>query len=182
MAMNHYDADQMALTSTIFPCQQAEFPMGIALSLSKLPKATLQPLVDKMADKLPSRRGKLMNRNGRLSLIKSTLQAMPTYTTMCIQLPTRVLKAMIKIMKAFFMDRRRRSARWKMSRGIEQSATPRRARWLRHHVPEDFWLCPTSVVALAAEDGTGTRQDEAVDRDRQGNSGVPQHLYQAHRG
>jgi hypothetical protein len=69
-----------------------------------------------------------------------------------------------------------------MSRGIEQSAAPRRARWLRHHVPEDFWLCPTSVVALAAEDGTGTRQDEAVDRVRQGNSGVPQHLYQAHRG
>jgi hypothetical protein len=56
------------------------------LSTTKLPRSALEPVVDKMADKLPNGRGKVINHSDCLSLIKSTLLATPTYTAMCIQL------------------------------------------------------------------------------------------------
>jgi hypothetical protein len=51
------------LDNATFLCQVEEFPtsyLGMPLSLKKLPKAALQPLVDKMADKLPTWKGRLL--------------------------------------------------------------------------------------------------------------------------
>jgi hypothetical protein len=60
--------------------------LGIPLAVSKLPRSTLQPLVDKVVDKLPIWEGNLMNRNGRLELIKSTLSFIPIYTSISMGL------------------------------------------------------------------------------------------------
>jgi hypothetical protein len=51
------DEAQVELATSMFPCQLMEFPLkylGIPLSVHKLPKAALQPLVDCAVDKLPT--------------------------------------------------------------------------------------------------------------------------------
>jgi hypothetical protein len=69
--------------------------------VSKLSKFALLTLVDQMADRLPSWKGRLMHRSGCLSLIKSTLAAIPIYIAMSHELPSWLLKAFVKIFKAF---------------------------------------------------------------------------------
>jgi hypothetical protein len=87
-----------------FPYQIVSFPMkylGIPLSIAKLLRSALQPLVDTVADRLPTWKGQLMRRSGRLILIKTTLQAIPIYVSISLQLPSWVHKALQKIFKAF---------------------------------------------------------------------------------
>jgi hypothetical protein len=51
------DEAQVELATSMFPCQLMEFPLkylGIPLSVHKLPKAALQPLVECAVDKLPT--------------------------------------------------------------------------------------------------------------------------------
>jgi hypothetical protein len=60
LAPIRYDEDQMTLATTHFLCQLVQFPvkyLGIPLSISKLPRSALQPLLDKVADKLPVWKG-----------------------------------------------------------------------------------------------------------------------------
>jgi hypothetical protein len=88
--------DQIAISLQDFPCQLATFPikyLGMPLSVSKLPKTALQPLVDRVADKLPAWHGCLMHRSGRLTLIKTTLSAIPVYTSISLCLPQWLRKA-----------------------------------------------------------------------------------------
>jgi hypothetical protein len=97
---------QMAssLAASLFPCQFIDFPvnyLGIPLSFKKLLKSAVRPLLDKMYDKLPAWKGRLMNQSGRLTLIKTTLCAIPLYTAFNIKLPSWLLKAMHKLIKGF---------------------------------------------------------------------------------
>jgi hypothetical protein len=59
----------------------------LPLSVHQLPKLALQPMLDNMADRLQSWKGKLLNRTGRQALIKSTLATIPIYTAISIKLP-----------------------------------------------------------------------------------------------
>jgi hypothetical protein len=82
--------DQIELAHSIFPCQFASLPMtylSLPLSVHQLPKLALQPMLDNMADRLQSWKGKLLNRTGRQALIKSTLATIPIYTAISIKLP-----------------------------------------------------------------------------------------------
>jgi hypothetical protein len=84
MATIRCNDDKIELASALFPWQRVDFPikyLGVPLSVSKLPRSALQPIVDKMTNKLLTWWGKLLNHSGHLSLIKSMLSAMPTYTT-----------------------------------------------------------------------------------------------------
>lgn len=97
------DEDIVRVTQ-LWPGMITEFPvkyLGIPLAVSALPKHALQPLVDRVADRLPTWKGQLMNRSGRLALIKSTLTAIPAHILICIKLPLWVFKALEKILKAF---------------------------------------------------------------------------------
>jgi hypothetical protein len=98
------DASQVQVAASIFPGQIVEFPikyLGLPLSVTKLPKSTLQPLANKVTDWLPTWKGKLMHRSGRLVLSKTTLSSIPVYTSICLKLPPWLLKILVKIMKAF---------------------------------------------------------------------------------
>jgi hypothetical protein len=75
--------------------------LSLPLSISKLPRAALQPLADKVGDRLPTWRGNLMYHSERLVLIKMTLSSVPVYTSISIELPPWLIKALTKIMKAF---------------------------------------------------------------------------------
>jgi hypothetical protein len=77
-SMKELTADSMSC----FPCELVPFLIRyfeIPLSVSKLPRAALQPLLDKVADRLPLWKGRLLHRSGRLALIKSMLTAIHVY-------------------------------------------------------------------------------------------------------
>jgi hypothetical protein len=57
------------------------------LAVSKPPRLALQQLVEKVADKLLIWKGRLLHWSGRLTLIKTTLSAIPIYTLISIALP-----------------------------------------------------------------------------------------------
>ena len=90
-----------------FPGRFDPFPiryLGIPLALRKLSKADLQPLVDKVANRLPAWKANLLNRAGRTVLIKSTLSAIPTHTALVVSLSPWVIKC---------IDSGRRGFLWK---------------------------------------------------------------------
>jgi hypothetical protein len=96
--------DQILVAASAFPCQIVDFPikyLGIPLSVKKLPRSVLQPLADKVADKLLIWQGKLMHQSGILVLIKTTLSSISIYTSISIELPPWLLKCLVKLMKAF---------------------------------------------------------------------------------
>jgi hypothetical protein len=58
-------------------------------------------MVDRVADKLSVWKGQLMHRSGHLALIKITLETMPVYVSISLELPAWIHKALKKIMKEF---------------------------------------------------------------------------------
>jgi hypothetical protein len=81
------DPDQVAHASSKFPCSVVDFPikyLGIPLSVSKLPKSALQPLLDQAVDQLPIWKGRLLDRCGRLTLIKMMFSSIPIYTSIIL--------------------------------------------------------------------------------------------------
>jgi hypothetical protein len=61
--------------------------LGLPLSVKKIPKAHIRPVIEKVAVKLPPWHGPLMNRSGRLVVVKSVAYAVPIYMLMANNLP-----------------------------------------------------------------------------------------------
>lgn len=98
------DEDQIHLVQQVFPCQLVPFPckyLGIPLSIYKLSKTDIQPLVDAVGDRLPTWKSGLINRAGRALLTKVTPTAIPIYMSIAIGLPPWAIREMEKFMKAF---------------------------------------------------------------------------------
>ena len=65
-----------------FPGECNEFPckyLGLLLHTRKLRKIHVLPTIDKIASRLPSWKGKLLSKAGRLTLINSVLSSLLTY-------------------------------------------------------------------------------------------------------
>jgi hypothetical protein len=104
MAPIRCNSQQIQLAATVFPCQVVTFLvmyLGIPLSVSKLLWSALIPLLDRAANKLPTWKGRLMHQSGRLALIKSTLSAIPIYSSIAFGWPPWMIKSMRKLMSAF---------------------------------------------------------------------------------
>ena len=54
------------------------------------------PLIDKVADYLPGWKASLLNKAGRLTLVKVVLTVVPIYNLIALDLPKWVLKAIDK--------------------------------------------------------------------------------------
>lgn len=80
-----------------FPCSYLSIP----LSIHKLLKVTLQPLVDKVSHHLPPWKGQLTTLVGRSVLVQSVLSTIPVHVSMAIGLPGWVVKAIDKKRCAF---------------------------------------------------------------------------------
>src|SRR4051812_36140447 len=68
------------LVSRELGCPITQFPMrylGLPLSLRKPSATQLQSLVDQVAARLPSWKASMLNRGGRLELVKTMLSAIP---------------------------------------------------------------------------------------------------------
>jgi hypothetical protein len=58
--------------------------LGVPLSVFKLTRSDLQPLVDSVADRLPAWRSRFMNKAGRTVLTKVTLSAIPVHIAIAV--------------------------------------------------------------------------------------------------
>jgi hypothetical protein len=86
-----------------FSMQYLGFPLGL-----RKPTATqLQYLVEAVANRLPSCRTSMLNRAGRLELVRSTLAAIPIFVLMSLDLQVETLLAMEKILCGFLWKCRR---------------------------------------------------------------------------
>lgn len=87
-------------TLSTFPCKY----LGLPLNIRRPTRATMQPLVEKIANRLPGWKTEFMSCPGRELLIKSVMTSMPTYFMTIFKLSKWAIKA---------IDRFRRSFLWK---------------------------------------------------------------------
>jgi hypothetical protein len=76
------DSLDMAATLGNFQAKVAELPcryLGLPLRLGRLTKEDEQLLIDKVAEKLPNWKGRLLNKAGRLALVNSVLSSTVLY-------------------------------------------------------------------------------------------------------
>lgn len=67
-----------------FPCTY----LGLPLHTRALRRVDIQPLIDRVAARLPSWKGRLHNRVGRLTFFNTVLLAIPTYFLTVLNLKT----------------------------------------------------------------------------------------------
>jgi hypothetical protein len=92
------------------PCPLSDFPckyLGVPLSPLKLTKNQIQPLVDKIADRLPSWKADLLTKAGRKILVQSVLTSMTVYLLMALDIPPWALKAIDKCQHGFLWKGRK---------------------------------------------------------------------------
>jgi len=81
---------ELTTIQNLLPCAVSEFPckyLGLHLSLMKLTKGQIQPIIDKIADQLPGWKADLMTRAGRKVQVQFVLTAMLVYLGMAIDFP-----------------------------------------------------------------------------------------------
>jgi hypothetical protein len=89
---------------TLLSCPTVEFPriyLGLPLSSTHLPRSHLRPYREKLARRLPTWKGGLMDLAGRLILVKAVLTAMSIYIMMVLDLPVWMLNDLEKNCRGF---------------------------------------------------------------------------------
>jgi len=98
--------DNMNLTEVMecFQCPVKSFPctyLGLPLHTRKLRRVDIQPLVDKVAARLPAWKGKFLNRAGRLTVLNEVLSSIPTYFLTVFQPQKWAIKQTNKLRRVF---------------------------------------------------------------------------------
>jgi len=65
-----------------FPCPVKDFPcsyLGLPLHTRQLRRVDIQPIIDKVANRLPAWRGSFLNKVARLKLVNKVLSSIPVY-------------------------------------------------------------------------------------------------------
>ena len=94
----------MAIIQNLLPCEVQDFPckyLGLPLTIKKLTKEQLQPIIDRIADQLPGWKADLMTRAGRVVQVQFVMTTMLVYVAMAAELPPWAIKAIDKIRRGF---------------------------------------------------------------------------------
>ena len=96
--------EDLEIITSLLPCEVLSFPckyLGLPLSLRKLTKDQVQPIIDRIADQLPAWKADLMTKAGRVVQVQFVLTAMLIYLLMATDLPAWAFKAIDKIRRGF---------------------------------------------------------------------------------
>jgi len=98
------EQEDLERVQQVLACGVADFPvryLGIPLSVFRLKWADEQPLIDKVAARIPAWKGGLLNVAGRTALAKATLSAIPVHTAIAIVLSPWAVKSIDRLRRAF---------------------------------------------------------------------------------
>ncbi|KAM0892566.1 hypothetical protein ACQ4PT_025668 [Festuca glaucescens] len=97
--------DQVLLdVTTAMGCPLGEFPckyLGLPLSISKLQKRDVQPLIDKLARKLSFWKARLLTKEGRASFVQAVMTSSVIYQLIALDLEPWVLQLIDKLRRGF---------------------------------------------------------------------------------
>jgi hypothetical protein len=88
-----------------FPCAVDDFLckyLGLPLTLKRLKKEHIQPMIDRLADQLPGWKADLLTRAGRKVHVQFVLTSMLIYLVMALDLPQWAHKVFDKIRRNYF--------------------------------------------------------------------------------
>jgi hypothetical protein len=88
-----------------FPCAVDDFLckyLGLPLTLKRLKKEHIQPMIDRLADQLPGWKADLLTRAGRKVHVQFVLTSMLIYLVMALDLPQWAHKEFDKIRRNYF--------------------------------------------------------------------------------
>jgi hypothetical protein len=89
---------------TNFPGKICSFPgkyLGLPLHTRKLRKIDVQPLLDKIGDRLPGWKGKFLSTSGRETLVKTVLSSQPIYHLTVFQAQKWLIKRIDRLWRSF---------------------------------------------------------------------------------
>jgi hypothetical protein len=124
-------SDDIQATFGQFQVQYGQFPcmyIGLPLRIGRLRHGDEQVLIDKVAGKLPKWKGKLLNKAGRLTLIKSVLTRLVIYHMVVFPLSKWGYKKDRQNQTILLMARQRGSKGWTLLGQLEACAAAEEAR------------------------------------------------------
>ncbi|KAF8733041.1 hypothetical protein HU200_015400 [Digitaria exilis] len=104
--------DEIELIGRILPVPIKAFPityLGLPLSATRLRKADLQPMIDKVAAAVPTWKAALMNKAGRLTTIKSVMCAKNVHVMISLKIPDWVMHEIDKYNRGFLWSGKARA-------------------------------------------------------------------------
>ena len=91
-------ANTLGTTTSAFP----QTYLGLPLSDRKLPPSAFQPIIDNIDKYLSGWRASLLSKGGRLVLLASVLDSLPTHFMSSLAIPISIIKAIDSKRRAFF--------------------------------------------------------------------------------
>jgi hypothetical protein len=136
-------------------CPVLPFPLrylGLPLGLRKPTAAQLQYLVDAVASRLPSWWASMLNRAGRLKLVRSTLATMSIFAMMSLNVQIVTLLAIEKILRGFLW-KGRKDAHGGHYLVVWDKVCMRKELWSRYSKPSEDEPCASGTMALVESSG-----------------------------
>jgi hypothetical protein len=101
------DEQEVIDFAEIFCCTVGCFPfkyLGVPLHHEKLKREDIQPVVDRIINRIPSWKWKLLSYSARLTLLKLCLASIPIYLMSVIKFPKWAIKIINTHMSKFFLN------------------------------------------------------------------------------
>jgi len=100
----HCSKNDIARVRDNLSCRIEDLPcryLGAPLSVRRLKRSDEQPLIDKVAARIPKWKGNMLNVAGRKALVKATMSAIPTHVSIVLCLSPWAIESIDKLRRAF---------------------------------------------------------------------------------
>ena len=100
----HCSEVQVERTLTVLSCRLESFPcryLGVPLSVFRLKRSDEQPLIDRVAARIPGWKGTLLNAAGRTAFVTATMSAIPIHMSMVLCLSAWAIETIDKLRRGF---------------------------------------------------------------------------------